>query len=374
MPELADIFRANGSGYRAKYSDRMLPSHKRAIDDIILCRTRPLGGKTYYCEPCEQYRYSYHSCKNRACPKCGNDDASKWLTAQNALLLPVPYFLVTSTLPAELRPVARSNQKLIYGLLLRCTAEAIQKLALDQEWIGGDIGLLGVLQTWKRNMEFHVHTHFIVPGGGLSPDGKHWLPAQRDFLMPNKAVASILRAKFRDALKKLALSEAEGSELFEQIPEKVWHIDWVVDIEPVGKGRSALKYLAPYIFRIAINNKRIVGFAEDKVSFTYQDNKGKWHKETLPAERFMRRFLQHVLAKRFVKVRYYGFFSPRKRQVLKRIKELFGSFKSENEETASGGCLAAEVRVMRCPECGSKMLFIKEIKPDRWRAPPWPTA
>ena len=141
MPELADIFRAAAPAYRAKYGLRMLPSHKRAIEDIILC------------------------------PKCGNDDATQWLTAQNALLLPVPYFLVTSTLPAELRPLAHRHQKLIYGLLLRCTAEAIQKLAYDPQWVGGQIGLLGVLQTWKRNMEYHVHAHFIVPGGGLAPDG-----------------------------------------------------------------------------------------------------------------------------------------------------------------------------------------------------------
>ncbi len=136
MPELADIFRASAPEYRAKYGDRMLPSHKRAITDIILCRTRPLGGKAFQCNPCDEYRYSYHSCKNRSCPKCGNDDATKWLTAQSTLLLPVPYFLVTSTLPAGLRRVARSNQKLIYGLLLRTTAEAIQKLARDPK-MGG---------------------------------------------------------------------------------------------------------------------------------------------------------------------------------------------------------------------------------------------
>ena len=367
MPELADIFRAAAPGYLAKYGKDILPSHKRAIDDIILCRTRPLGGTTYYCEPCDQFRYSYHSCKNRACTKCGNDDATRWLAAQNALLLPVPYFLVTSTLPAALRPLARSNQRLIYGLLLRLTAEAIQKLARDPEWVGGEIGLLGNLQTWRRDMGYHVHAHFIVPGGGISRDGKRWLPAQRDFLMPDKAVAKILRGKFRDALKK-------HPELFTQVPPKVWRTDWIVDIEPVGRGRSAIKYLAPYIFRIAISNKRIVNFADDKVSFTYQDNKGKWHKDTLPAERFMILFLQHVLPKRFVKVRYYGFLSPRKRDVLDDIKELFGLFKSENQKSGSASEFAAVLRVMRCPKCGGEMVFITEIKAERWRAPPWPTA
>jgi hypothetical protein len=374
MPELADIFRACAPEYLAKYGKHILPSHKRAITDIVLCRTRPLGGKTYYCEPCDKYRYSYHSCKNRNCTKCGNDDATKWLAVQNALLLPVQYFMVTSTLPAELRPVAHSNQKLIYGLLLRCTAEAIQKLAKDPEWIGGDIGILGVLQTWKRNMDYHVHTHFIVPGGGLSPDGKRWLPAQRDFLMPGKAVASILRAKFRDALKKLALSEAEGADIFERVPQKVWRIEWIVDIKPVGKGRSALKYLAPYIFRIAISNKRIAQFDDDKVTFIYQDNKGKWHKETLAAERFMSRFLQHVLPKHFMKVRYYGFLSSRKRDALEDIKELFDLFNAETQQSGSDSEFTAVLQTMRCPRCGSEMVFIKDLKPERWRAPPWSAA
>jgi hypothetical protein len=370
MAEMADIFRACAQAYWRKYAEKMLPSHKRAMHDIVLCRTKPLGGKTYRCEPCDDYHYSYHSCKNRSCPKCGNDDTTKWLTAQNALLLPVPYFMVTSTLPKELRPVARSNQKLIYGLLLRTTAEAIQKLVRDPQWVGGQIGLLGVLQTWKRNIDYHVHTHFIVPGGGLSPDGKHWLTAQRDYLMPEKALATILRAKFRDALKK-------SPELFNQVSSKVWHTNWIVDIEPVGKGKSALKYLAPYIFRVAISNKRIVRFKHGLVTFRYQDNRGSWHTPTLKAEKFISRFLQHVLPYRFVKVRYYGFFSPCKRDVLKSVKELFGLSDAEGMHTASGDCCAATVRVMRCPKCGETMVFVCEIKPQKhglnlvnqWRPP-----
>lgn len=362
MPEMADILRDSAPEYMAKYGQRMLTSHKRAIEDIIRCRTRPLGGRVFRCEPCEEYRYSYHSCKNRSCTKCGNDDATRWLAAQDALLLPVQYFMVTSTLPEELRPVARSNQKLIYGLLLRTTAEAIHKLARDPEWVGGQIGLLGVPQTWKRDMGYHVHAHFIVPGGGISNDGKRWLPAQRDYLMPNPAVATILRGKFRDALKKTP-------ELFAQVPSKVWRKDWVVDIKPVGKGQSALKYLAPYIFRVAISNNRIEDFQDGKVTFRYQDNKGTWHRPTLAAEKFISRFLQHVLPYRFVKVRYYGFLSPRKRQLLEAIKELF-NFVSQ-ESNGSGTSPVAAVRVMRCPKCDSEMVFVKEIKPERWRAPPW---
>jgi hypothetical protein len=362
MPELADIFRASAPEYMAKYGQRMLPSHKRAINDIILCRTQPLGGKVFRCDPCDEYRYSYHSCKNRSCTKCGNDDATRWLAAQTALLLPVQYFMVTSTLPKELRRVARSNQKRIYDLLLRTTAEAIQKLARDPRFVGGEVGLLGVLQTWKRDMGYHAHAHFIVPSGGISPDGKRWLPAQRDYLMPERAVAKILRAKFRDALKK-------HPDLFKQIPKKVWRTDWIVNIKPVGKGKTALKYLAPYIFTVAISDKRIIRFQHDKVTFIYKDSNDKWHEQTLKTEKFISRFLQHVLPKGFVKVRYYGFLSPRKRELLNAIKELF-NLVSEQQSTGSGNSTAAEVRVIHCPKCGSEMLFVKEIKPERWRTPP----
>ncbi len=364
MPELADILRASAPEYVAKYGGRMLPSHKHAIADIILCRTRPLGGKVYRCDPCDEYRYSYHSCRNRSCPKCGNDDATKWLAAQSALLLPVPYFLVTSTLPAELRPAARSNQKLIYGLLLRTTAEAIQKLARDPKWVGGQIGLLGVPHTWKRDMGYHVHAHFIVPGGGISDDGKRWLPAQRNYLMPERAVAKILRAKFRDALKK-------HPDVFKQVAQKVWQTDWVVNIKSVGTGEKALEYLACYIFRTAISNKRITRFEDGKVTFTYKDARAKWHAKTLEAEKFISRFLQHVLPKRFVKVRYYGFLSPRKRKLLEHIKELFGLFTAEAETSASVHGLATEVRVRCCPKCGGEMVFVQKLEPERWRAPPW---
>ncbi len=363
MPEMADILRVSVPEYLAKYGLRMLPSHKRAIDDILCCRTRPLGGKTYFCEPCDEYRYSYHSCKNRSCPKCGNDDATRWLATQSANLLPVQYFLVTSTLPEQLRLLARKNQKLIYGLLLRMTAEAISKLALDPKFIGGEIGALGVLQTWKRDMGYHVHTHFIVPGGGIPlGEGKpRWQPTRReDYLVPEKAVAKILRAKFRDALKK-------HPAVFTQVPKQVWRTDWVVNVKAVGKGESALKYLAPYIFRIAISNNRIEAFRDGKVTFRYQDNSGNWHRPVLEAEQFISRFLQHVLPFRFVKVRYYGFLSPRKRDQLEGIKELFYGFAAKEKNVRSGNFSGAvndnKVRLIPCPKCGQAMMFVMEIKP-----------
>lgn len=358
MAELADIFRVSATKYFEKYGHSMLPSHKRAIRDIILCRTEALGGSVYLCQQCEEHRYSYHSCKNRHCPKCGNDSATVWLAEQNALLLPVPHFLVTVTLPASLRKQARSNQKLVYDLMMRCAAQAIQKLARDPKFVGGQVGIIGVMQTWARDMHYHPHVHFIVTGGGVSSDGTRWLSGQRDYLMPYRAVAKIFRAKFREALKR------EAPELFKEAPPAIWKTRWVVDIRPVGKGKTALKYLAPYIFRVAISNKRIVAFQNGRVSFRYQDNKGVWHLKTLTAEAFMACFLQHVLPKRFVKVRYYGFFSPRKRELLQAIKVLFEAAPAE-EHRPDEGSHTDKQTILRCPTCGSPLIFLREILPQK---------
>src|SRR6266508_6934203 len=205
MVEVADIFRLHGPAYREKFGDRMLPSHLRAMQDIEQCRTATLGGQLYYCDQCDAQRYSYHSCKNRHCPKCGNEQANDWLAAQQNLLLPINYFLVTFTLPAELRALARSNQKLIYNLLFRASSAALLKLAEDPRFVGGQIGMVGVLQTWTRDLRYHPHVHFIVTGGGPLQGGDSaplWKSARPDFLVHEHPLAIIFRAKLRDEWKK----------------------------------------------------------------------------------------------------------------------------------------------------------------------------
>jgi hypothetical protein len=251
MVELADIFRRYGPDYIERFGARMLPSHHRALRDIVACRTEQMGGQLYCCEnpDCEHFVYAYHSCGNRSCPKCGQDKTQRWIEKQHNLLLPTHYFLVTCTLPGELRPIARSNQKIVYDLLFKSSAAALQKLAKDPRFVGGDIGMMGGLHTWQRDMGYHPHVHFIVPGGGLSPDRSQWLPSNTEFFVPVEALSPIFRAKFRDALKK--------TDLFDSVPAGVWEKDWVVHCKPVGNGNSALKYLAPYIYRVAITNNRI---------------------------------------------------------------------------------------------------------------------
>ena len=314
MVELATIFRQHGPAYRQKYSASMLPSQHQAIRAIERCRTEALGGHVYQCPDCGEVQYSYHSCRNRHCPKCQHNAAQQWLEKQKDLLLPTPYFMLTFTLPDGLRRVARRHQKLFYNLLFRTSAAATQKLAQDPRFIGGQVGMVAVLHTWGRTLTYHPHVHYLVPAGGVDKDG-NWLPARNAFLLPVKALAKIFRAKFRQALRKLPC--------YEEIPSKVWRQPWIVHCKAVGDGASALKYLAPYVFRVAISNQRIVKMSSTHVTFRYRSTKtGKTKTCPLSAEEFIRRFLQHVLPKGFVKVRYYGFLSPGLRNRLASLRTM----------------------------------------------------
>jgi ribosomal protein L37AE/L43A len=360
MVEVAEIFRAHGPEYLAKYGERMPRNHLRAMRDIQQCRTPVLGGQVYVCTKCDEHRYSYRSCKNRHCPKCGNDQAEKWLEEQKELLLPVVHFLVTFTLPEELRRVARSNQKTVYSILFRASSEALQKLAWDERFVGGRVGMVGVLHTWTRALIYHPHVHYIVTGGGLSQNG-NWKSSREDFLVPVKALSVIFRAKFRVFLKK--------TELFDQVDGRVWKKQWVVHSEPVGSGEAAFKYLAPYVFRVAISNNRILKLKDGRVTFKYKDSASdKTRFCTVTAEEFLRRFLQHVLPERFVKVRYYGLLSPGNRHLLKQVREALGA-------RSSGSVARSEVRAtnqretLRCPSCGNEMKLIGTLS-ARGREPP----
>jgi len=362
MIEIADILRQHGRAYLNKFKERIPKNHLKAIRDILNCRTPVLGGHLYRCEKCNKEHYSYHSCKNRNCPKCQREENQAWLAKQLELMIPVTYFMVTFTLPEELRPIARGNQRLVYDTFFRTSAAALQKLSLDPRFIGGKIGMIGILQTWTRELFYHPHIHYIVPGGGLSEDGKQWLPARDNFLVPVKALSVIFRAKFRDALQKA------DPKLFEQIPKDSWNKDWVAHCEPVGNGEKAVEYLSEYLHRVAISNHRIVEHQDDLVTFRFKDpDTQKQCYRTLGAEEFIRRFLQHVLPHRFVKVRYYGFLSPGNRFLLQKIRTLLGvkTQKSEdtqpNTEKANVHCTVSQVPSIPCPGCGNPMKWIRRI-------------
>ena len=351
--ELADIFRRYGNSYRQKYSTRMPSTHLKAMRAIEHCRTEALGGQVYRCPDCEQVQYSYHSCRNRHCPKCQNENAQAWLEKQQALLLPMPYFLLTFTVPAEFNTVARRYQSSFYDLLFKTSAAATQQLAQDPRFIGGLIGMVGVLHTWGRNLAYHPHIHYLVPAGGLAPDGTTWLAAHRPFLLPVRALSRIFRGKLRDALR--------GTPYQKSIPSKVWQQEWVVHCEPVGSGLGALKYLAPYIFRVAISNNRILKLENERVTFRYRDTDSGVEKRcTLEAEEFIHRFLQHVLPRGFVKVRYYGLFSPGKRKTLAALRQRLtkdaDALPSEDtEEHSRSTTPGSPAQPHLCPVCGRPM-------------------
>jgi hypothetical protein len=365
VTELADIFRRYGPAYRAKFGERLLPSHRQAMRDIEQCRTEALGGHIYHCDQCDESCYSYHSCRNRHCPKCQHHTTEQWLARQQAFLLPVPHFMVTFTLPKEFRAIARRNQKFMYDLLFRTSAAALQELAADPRFVGGQIGMLGVLQTWARDLTYHPHVHYLVPGGGVTTDGPHWRPSRHNFLVRVEPLGRLFRGKFRAALAK--------TDLFEQVPAQVWAKDWVVHCEPVGNGEATLKYLAPYIFRVALSNKRIVKLADDQVTFGYHDNKGKQRYRTLPAEKFIHRFLQHVLPHGFKKVRYYGLFSPAKRELLNRVRLVLiiqaAPQPAPATETAPQTEPPQPPGSVPCPQCGRPMRRLAKLRPP-WCRPP----
>jgi hypothetical protein len=358
MVELAHILRQFGPIYQRTYQDQLLPSHRRAMHDICHCRTAVFGGHLYICPDCQTTQYSYHSCQNRHCPKCQHQAGQGWLQRQQDLLLPVPYFLLTFTLPDALRPLALGQQKLIYHLLFRTAAAATQQLAQDPRFVGGQIGMVGVLHTWGRNLAYHPHVHFLVPAGGVDGDGR-WLSSRHNFLVPVRALSVLFRAKLRDALQQTPFSD--------QIATVVWRQPWVVHCKPVGDGRAALKYLAPYIFRVAISNRRILKLADGKVSFRYfASETGKPRTCTVTALEFIRRFLQHVLPKGFVKVRYYGFFAPGLRGRLLAIRQQLSSEPTRVGETAETAT-ATPARSVCCPNCGQPMLRRERIRPrSRW--------
>ena len=321
--------------------------HKKAIADIVSCRTPAQGGQLYFCYSCDQFCYSYHSCKSRFCPKCQNEQGNLWLQKQNHLLLPINYFLVTLTLPQEFRHLARSNQKLFYNILMRAAAAALQTVASNQKFLGASPGIVSVLQTWTRDMRYHPHVHMIVSGGGICQKTNRWISCRHDYLMPQEALAKVFRAKFRDALKKVSPSFS--------VPRHVWKTDWVVDIRNVGSGELALRYLAPYIFRVAISNRRILKLENGLVTFQFKDSKTKTVQlAVLPAERFIQRFLQHVLPTGFQKVRYYGLFHPKRKSLLGRAKKLLGT-DTEHQSEAS---IQQISKTLHCPECGSPLKLL----------------
>ncbi len=365
MPTLAEVFRRYGTSYLQRHGRAILPSHRRAIHDILACRTPDLGGHLEHCPACGYEHYSYHSCNNRSCPTCCRSATERWLQRQLDQLLAVPYFHLVFTLPHELHDAVRSNQRALYSLLMRSAAGSVQRLAADPRYVGGNVGALCVLHTWTRAMVYHPHVHCLVPGGGLDNE-RVWHEARRTFLVPVRALSVIYRARFLLGLKKTLPQLA--------LPRELWEKPWVVYSKPVlQKPEKVVGYLSRYIHRVAITNNRIQSLADDHVTFRYKDSRDAlWKSMTLESGEFIRRFLQHVPPPRFHKVRSFGLLAPGNRRLLGQIR-IYITLPPTYIDAAApelAGSNAPMPRSKICPLCGKGSLVLILILPAHQRSPP----
>ena len=366
MIEVADVFRRFAADYLSAHGASMLPSHQRAIEDILNCRTAALGGQVWRCDTCNIEMFSYHSCNNRSCPKCHTAQIQKWLEHRQAEMLPVPYFHITVTVPAELREVLRANQRDGYGVLMQASAAAIIELARDPRYVGGTVAVLAVLHTWTQQLNLHPHVHCLVSGGGISGDANTWHSARRKFLLPVKALAKLVRGKFRALLRR------KRPDLV--IADAIWRVPWILHVTAWGNGEQAvLDYLARYVFRIALTNARILGLDEKTVTIQYKDRK-TGHARTcrLSGEEFMRRFLQHVLPRGFHKVRYFGLWHPVQRHNAARVRQMLQlqvpPKLEPSQDPVDAPLVPADaepvplIEPMICPHCHQgRLIFIRKL-------------
>jgi hypothetical protein len=369
MLEVAEIIRRHGAAYCARVGASVEPAHRRVLRALAACRTPACGGHVHQCAQCGRTVYTYHSCGNRHCPKCHRAQTDRWLAAQRTHLLPCGYYLLTFTLPQELRPLARAHPRQVYRLLMRCAAAALQALADDPRFVGGRLGCLAVLHTWTRALLYHPHVHLLVTAGGLSADGTQWrAPRHPAYLVPVQALSVLFRAKLCAALKRAGL--------LAHVPPGVWDKGWVVHCQLAGRGEQVLDYLGRYVFRVALSNSRLEQIAQDQVTFRYRDNRTHdLRRVTLPGVEFLQRFLQHVLPRGCTKVRYYGLWSPTCRSHLERARTLLSAPPVNGPETPvvlpepamPGAC---PPRPVRCPHCqGSTLVVVAILTPHRSRSP-----
>lgn len=308
--ELADVVRRFGDQYEARHGAVLMPSQRKAMQDIVVCQTEALGGRRYQCNDCGKDFWHYHGCRNRSCPKCHGPQVERWLEARQAEVLPCGYFHAVVTVPEELRPIFLKNQKILYGLLFRTAADEIRRLCLKPKYLAAEPAMLGVLHTWTGRLGYHPHVHFLISAGGVTPDGKSWRDARNKFLIPAPLLSKAIAIEFRRRLEK------KHPALFHQCEYAVWHKPWNSFIKAYGEKEDALmKYLSRYVFRIAITNARLISMDETHVTFRYKDrHTGEIRVCRLDGVEFLRRYLLHVLPRGFHKVRYYGLWHHSRRK------------------------------------------------------------
>ena len=380
--EVADIFRAAGPAYRAAHAGHLSLAQLKVMSAIEHCRTAALGGHVEACEDCGHWRIAYNSCRNRHCPRCQGAAARTWLAEREADLLPIGYFHVVFTLPAEIADIAWQNKAVVYDLLFRAASETMLTIAADPKHLGARIGITAVLHTWGSAMTHHPHVHMIVPGGGISLDGLRWISSRPAFLLPVRVLGKLFRRLFLTRL--IALHDAGRLAFFGSraaLADRrafLRHLApirkkrWVVYAKPPFAGPEAvLAYLSRYTHRVAISNRRLITFDEAGVTFRYKDYRRDGAERqrvmALATDEFIRRFLLHVLPRGFHRIRHYGLLAGSARKAsIARARELLA--------VAPPRPVTPEEPVdvhPPCPCCGGRMHIIETFA--RWhqpRAPP----
>ena len=350
-----DIFLKYGPSYLEAFAQHIPPQQRKVLYAIVNCRTPALGTIVCQCEGCGKTYELFRSCGNRHCPTCQGEKAHQWIDKRLDTLLPVPHFMITFTVPSAFREFFRSHQRFAYSAFFQSTSSAMQKLASEHTYFPGDIlGFFGVLHTWGRTMNYHPHIHYIVPGGAFDSHDHSWNASQKAFYLPIRVLSKLVKHRIYNTLKK------EG--LLHLLPHTAWNQDWNVNSQPVGTGERSVRYLASYVFRTAISDKRIVGMETGRVLFRYTDTKTTQERTMrLKPFEFIRRFLQHVLPSGFMKIRYYGFMHPSSSIPLKAAVVLL-------EEVFGVPSAAKNIRkapyIPRCADCQAIATYLYFIPPQ----------
>lgn len=386
--EIADIFRHHGQQWRDTHQGHVGLSQLKVMSAIENCRTQVLGGHILRCQACEHIHISYNSCRNRHCPKCQASSAKRWLEARQAQLLPVDYYHLVFTLPKEVANLAYYNKSVMYGLLLKVAAETLLTIGADEKRLGAKLGVTFVLHTWGSTMTHHPHVHGIVPGGGLSADGEHWVSCKSGFFLPVRVLSRLFRRLYLEKLSQAYHSnslmffgndvELEDEELFTKWLTPLQKKEWVVYAKrPFSGPKAVFTYLSRYTHRVAISNSRLVKCGSSGVTFRCKNYRAKtssrYRTMTLDNDEFIRRFLLHTLPSGFHRIRHYGLIANtgckknlvKARQLLNVVEVV-----PETKDLVEDKPIKQEL-VFVCPECGGPMvikeILICQLKP---RAPP----
>jgi len=371
--EVADIVRQHGDRFLATHRAWVTGQHRRILRAIAQCRTAALGGHRDRCDQCAQSALSYNSCRDRHCPKCLTAARNAWVAAREQELLPVGYVHLVFTVPEPLARLARANKRVVYDLLFRATAATLLQVAANPKRLGATIGGLMVLHTWGQRLQHHPHVHCVVPAGGLSPARTRWIHARPTFFLPVKVLRQVFRGKLVAGLRAAfreerllfpgALQTLDAESAFRAWLRSLHHQPWVVYAKPpFGSPAHVLHYLARYTHRVAISNHRLVAVTDDTVSFRWKDYRhgSQIRTLTLDVDEFLRRFLRHVLPKRFVRIRYFGLLAPRCRtHDLAMCRAVLAVAPAPPAVAPSIDAMSKRTRP--CPRCGAPMRIVERL-------------